>query len=159
MPKSPQESDNPDFKANKDLSRTSKGNLDDTSIDEHQKHQRRQSITFDKDAALSPSSKSKLQKALIDENEGVYAKDSQVKKAWIDSNTKELHEAFAKITKAELSTSGISQSADTWSVREGTTQDLRSTLVGLPSPRCLSQRFRKANDSPRRRYSRSTAPS
>ena len=91
-----------------------------------------QNITFKTEVNLTPLTKHRLQKALTEEN----AWASPIKcvagnASWVDRYVKRLHEAFAKGKKAESSTCGFSESSDRCSAREGTTQDLRYTLVGF----------------------------
>lgn len=134
----PQESPNPGFKLDKDLCPNSTNDSDHALINkehESRKPQKCQSITFDTEAALSPSSKHKLHRALAHEHAWPDAKDSTAKEAWVEGKANELRQALKKSRKAESSTSGFSASADRWSAREGTAQDLRYTLVGL-SARC-----------------------
>ena len=91
-----------------------------------------QSITFKTEVNLTPLTKNRLQKALTEENVWASQKDSVSGKAsWVDRYVERLHEAFAKGSKAESSTCGFSESSDRCSAREGTTQDLRYTLVCL----------------------------
>ena len=126
-------------KHDKDRSTLSKTDPDATLTNEaheRQKLQRRQSIAFDTEKSLSPPSKSKLQKALTDANAWAVAKEPTSKNAWVESKARELHEAFVKGRKAESSTSGFSEIAERWSAREGSTHDLRYTLVGLPARCC-----------------------
>ena len=130
----PQRFLDPGCKLDEEFSPISKKVLDHAPINEEhvsQKPQRRQSIVFDTDIALSPLSKQKLRKALAVENAWPNADDSIAKEVWVEDRANELHQAFAKGRKAESSTSGFSESADRWSAREGTAQDLRNTLVGL----------------------------
>lgn len=138
-PPSPQKSPNPGLKLDKNLSPKSANDPDHTLINkknDSQKPQKCQSVAFDIEAALSPSSKHKLQKALASENAWPGAKDSTAKEAWVEGKANELHQAFEKNSKAESSTSGFSASAEKWSAREGTAQDLRYTLVGLSARYC-----------------------
>ena len=89
-----------------------------------------QSITFKTEVNLTPLTKNRLQKALTEENAWAGPKDCFSSKAsWVDRYVERLHEAFAKGSKAESSTCGFSESSDRCSAREGTTQDLRYTLV------------------------------
>ena len=91
-----------------------------------------QSITFKTEVNLTPLTKKRLQKALAEENAWASPKDSVADKAsWVDRYVERLHEAFAKGSKAESSTCGFSESSDRCSAKEGTTQDLRYTLVGF----------------------------
>ena len=132
----PQKSPDSGSKHNKNFSPLSKSDPDATLTDEAhdgQKLQKKQSITFDIGKSLSPPSKSKLQKALTDANAWAAAKEPNFKNAWVESNARELHEAFVKGRKAQSSTSGLSATVERWSAREGSTHDLRYTLVGLPA--------------------------
>ena len=129
----------PGSKHDENRSTLSKTNLDATLTDEaheRQKFQKSQSIAFDTERSLSPPSKSKLQKALTDANAWAVAKEPASKNAWVESKARELHKAFLKGRKAESSTSGLSDTAEKWSAREGSTHDLRYTLVGLPARCC-----------------------
>ena len=134
-----QESPDPGSKHNKILATPSRSNPDATLTDEAhepQKLQKRQSISFETEKSLSPPSKSKLQKALTNANAWAVAKEPTSKNAWVESTARELHEAFVRGRKAESSTSGLSETAERWSAREGSTHDLRYTLVGLPARCC-----------------------
>ena len=134
----PQKFPGPGSMHDKNRSTSSKTNPDTTLTDkayEPQQVRKSPSITFDTERPLSPPSKSKLQKALTDANAWTVAREPASKNAWVESNAKELHGAFAKGRKAESSTSGLSETAEKWSAREGSTHDLRYTLVGLPA-RC-----------------------
>ena len=86
------------------------------------------SIAFDAAANLSPKSKSRLHEALAEENALADPKDCVAKETWVDKNVKELHDAFAG-KKAGSSTGGSSELSDRFSAKEGTTRDLRHTLV------------------------------
>ena len=91
-----------------------------------------QTITFKTEVNLTPLTKHRLQKALTEENVWASPKDCVAgKNPWVDKYVKRLHEAFAKGSKAESSTCGFFESSDRCSAREGTTQDLRYTLVGV----------------------------
>lgn len=117
----------------------SKTNPDTTPIDEaheHQKLQKGQSVAFDTERSLSPPSRSKLQKALTDANAWAVAKESTSKNTWVENKARELHEASVKGRKAESSTSGLSETAERFSAREGSTHDLRYILVGHPARFC-----------------------
>ena len=135
----PQKFPDPGAKHDENWSTLSKTNPDATLTDEaheRQKLQKSQSIAFDTEKSLSPASKSKLQKALTDANAWAVAKEPTSKNVWVESKARELHVAFVKGRKAESSTSGLSETAERWSAREGSTQDLRYTLVGLPARCC-----------------------
>lgn len=119
---------------------------------EGQVTRKRQSITFDTEVDPSPSSDYRLQKALIDVNTRADPKDSVRKECWVDKNAKALFEAFAKGKKAESSTCGYSELSGKCWAKEGTTQDLRYTLVGLPVRPCCTA---EANRPSRRRYLKS----
>lgn len=151
MPDHPtsQKSPNPAFKLDKDLCPKSTNDPDHALINkehESRKAQKSQSITFDSEAALSPSSKHKLHKALTHENAWPDAKDSTAKEAWVEGKVNELRQAFEKGRKAESSTSGFSASVDRWSAREGTAQDLRYTLVGLSARYCKPVEANRSSD-------------
>ena len=103
---------------------------------ESQTAQKNKSVAFDTEP-MSPSSKSKLKRAWIDEVARAESMDSGTKEAWLDAKTQCLYEAFAKGRKAESSTCGYSHSADRLSAKEGTAQDLRHTLVGFSCPNLL----------------------
>ena len=91
-----------------------------------------QNITFKTEVNLTPLSKNRLQKALTEENAWAKPKDCVSGKAsWVDRYVERLHEAFAKGSRAESSTCEFSESSDRCSAKEGTTQDLRATLVGF----------------------------
>lgn len=138
-PPPPQTSPNPGLKLDKELSPKSTNDSDHASINEkHEspKTQKSKSVAFDTAADLPPSSKHKVQKALALENPWSGAKDSAAEEAWVESKANELRQAVEKSRKAESSTSGFSTSADRWSAREGTAQDLRYTLVSLSAPWC-----------------------
>ena len=129
----------PGLEISKDPSPGSTRDLQDADIGKQHEIQivvKRQSITFNTEEALSPLSKQRLQKAIMDENSRVVPNHSNVKEAWVDEKAKELHKALAKGRKAESSTCGYSESADSWSAKEGTNQDLRYTLVGLVFHHC-----------------------
>ena len=117
------------------LSPKSKKDLQDTMTDKQPGSptaSKSQSITFKTEVNLTPLTKNRLQKALTEENAWASPKDCvAVKDSWVDGYVKRLHEAFAKSSKAESSTCGFSESSDRCSAREGTTRDLRYTLVGF----------------------------
>ena len=124
-------------KSKNDISLTpkSKKDLQDAMTDKQPgshiipKHQ---SITFKTEVNLTPLTKHRLQKSLTEENAWATPKDCAAGKAsWVDRYVKGLHEAFAKGREAESSTCGFSESSDRYSAREGTTRDLRYTLVGF----------------------------
>ena len=129
----------PGSKHDKNRSTPSKTNSDAAPIDEaheHQKLQKSQSVAFDTERSFSPPSRSKLQKALMDASAWAVAKESNSKNAWVEKEARELHGAFVKGRKAESSTSGLSETAERWSAREGSEYDLRYTLVGHPARCC-----------------------
>lgn len=131
----PRKYSNTDVKVEVDLSPNSKENLRDALLDKKkpgiQIPRKTPSITFDAAADLSPKSNSRLQEALAGEKTCADPKDCVAKEAWVDRNAKELHDAFAGgIT--ESSTCGYSDLSDRFSAKEGTTKDLRYTLVGIP---------------------------
>ena len=143
----------------RDPSPESTRDLQDTVINKQHEIQiavKRQSIAFDTEEALSPLSKQRLQKAIMDENSRVVPNDSNVKEAWVDKKAKELHKVLAKGRKADSSTCGYSESANSWSAKEGTNQDLRYTLVGLVSHRCSTV---ETDELFRQKFSRSTVQS
>ena len=99
---------------------------------ESPKSPKSQSITFKTEVNLTPLTKHRLQKALTEENAWANPKDCVAGKAcWVDGYVKRLHEAFTKGREAESSTCGFSESSDRCSAKEGTTKDLRYTLVGF----------------------------
>ena len=120
---------------------------------ESQMSQNHQSIAFEKEVDPSPLLTSRLKAALTNGNAWTVSKDSTAKKVWVEGKAKELYEAFEKRRKAESSTCGYSESADRWSVKEGTTQDLQYTLVRILVQPCNTV---KANHSSRHKYMRST---
>ena len=153
---SPQKFPIPDIKLPKDLSPELMRDLQDAMIDKQHEIQtalKRQSIAFDTEGALSPLSKQRLQKAITDETSRSVLNDSNVKGAWVDEKTKELYKAIAKGRKAESSTCGYPETADSWSAKECTNQDLRYTLVGLVIHRGSTA---ETDELFRQRFSRST---
>ena len=119
------------------LSPTSRKNLQDALIDSNPKAspppRTHPTIAFSDEAGLSPKLKHELQKALTDNNAWAHPdpNDRVAKKAWVDRNAKELYAAFAKASKAELSTCGYEKLGDRCAAKEGTARDLRFTLVSL----------------------------
>ena len=136
---SPQKFPIPGLELPKDLSPELTKDRQDAKFDKQlgiQTALKRQSIAFDSEEALSPISKQRLQKAIMDENSRVLPNDSNFAEVWVVERTKELHKAVAKGKNAESSTCGYSESVDSWSVKEGTKQDLRYALVRIAFHGC-----------------------
>lgn len=146
-----------DVKIEVDLSPKSRENLRDALTDRKkpgiQIPRKPPIIAFDAQAGLSPRSKNRLEKALVEEDARAEQNDGVAKGSWVERNVKELFQAFAKDKRAETSTSGYSESSDRFSAKEGTRQDLRYTLVGIPVSFCS---IVGADDPSRRKYLRNT---